>query len=341
MPELDQTNTDNESEYDPTSAGGEVDNEFENDDFENADRGDTLEVAQVEPEPEIPEPEAETEVESESTPEVVETEEAPEVEVPEEETPEEIPEEKPVKKQRIPKERFDEINERRKAAELQNRELQAKLDAKEAKPLEDDFDFDVKEQEYMEHMLDGELDKAKVVRAEIRSAEQRQYQAMTSNVRDEAVEATQMRQEYMTVVEQLQTDFSEFDPEGEDFNQDLIDEVLEMKDAFVARQGNTLSPGKALKKAANYVAKMNDLKTANYEEPVVEKEVEAVDLKKVVSKKATNVKEKVKQANAQPPVMDNGETDSKGSPNITEMDEDEFDALPEATKRRLRGDVVI
>ncbi len=348
MPDLDPAETIvEENTYDPRGVGGEEDTEFDEDDFDNADRGD---VPNQEPEAE-PEPEAEAEPEPEPEPEAeAEVDPEPEAEVnPEEEVleddgqkekdkPEQEKEEvdeAPKKQQRIPKQRFDEINERRKTAELQIRELQAKLDAQEAKPLEDEFDFDTKEQEYMEHVLDGELDKAKVVRSEIRSAETRRYQAMATTVRDEAVEVTQARTEYMVVVNKLQSDFNEFNPEGEGFNQDLVDEVLEMKDAFISREGNLLTPGQALTKAAAYVAKMNDLKDPMFVEARIEKRV---DLTKVVSKKPVNVKEKVKQSNAQPPNMEAGETDLKGSPNIVDMDDDEFEALPEATKRRLRGD---
>lgn len=325
--------------------GGEKDDEFDDDDFDTADRGDAFdpEAEEEEAEPEAEEEEEEAEPEAEEAEPEAEEEAEPEAEVePEAEAEAEAEaeeEEKPQSNQRIPKQRFDEINERRKAAELRARELQAKLDAQEAKPLEDEFDFDSKEQEYMEHVLDGELDKARVVRAEIRAAETRQYQAMATTVREEAVEVTQARTEYMGVVGQLQENFAEFDPEGENFNQDLVDEVLEMKDSFVSRQGNVLSPGQALKKAAAYVTKMYDLKEVGYQEAPV-KEEPKVDTKKVVAKKATNVKQKVAQANSQPPTMEAGETDHKGSPNIADMDEDEFEALPEATKRRLRGDAL-
>ena len=190
----------------------------------------------------------------------------------------------------------------------------------------------------MEFVLDGELEKARIIRTEIRTAERQQVQEMTANVKNEAVTATQAQQEYSAVVQDLQTNFEEFDPNAQEFAQDLVDEVIDMHEAFMSRAANTLSSAQSLKKAASYVANMHDLTNKSVE--VVKEPAPEVDLKKVVGKKPTNIKAKVKQANSQPPSMEAGEIDNKGTPNLEDMDEEEYDALPEATKRRLRGDIV-
>ena len=350
MPELDPTNTDNEQDdFDPTSVGGEIDEDL-NADISDDDRGDNFDPdadpsePEADPEPE-PEPEADPEEEDpEKEGEAAEDpdpepEADPEADPEPEPDPEEDPEpEKEVKEQRIPKSRFDQVNDKRKVAELRIRELEAEAALRTTEQPAEKYDFDAAEETYMNHVLDGETDKAKVVRAEIRAAERSEIQAMTSTIRDEAVGETQLRQEYMVVVDSLQKEYSEFDPEGKDFAQDLVDEVLDMKDAFLAKSGNVMTPGQALGKASKYIASMHGLE--NTTTPKEADPVPEVDPKKVVSKKKVNVKEKVAQSKAQPPNMDAGETDIKGTPNILEMSEDEFDALPEAAKRRIRGDVM-
>ena len=82
----------------------------------------------------------------------------------------------PKTENRIPKSRFDEVNERRKLAEKRLAELEAK-EAAEAAAKQGDFDFDGKEEEYMHAVVDGDFSKAKQIRTEIRNAEKALFQS--------------------------------------------------------------------------------------------------------------------------------------------------------------------
>ena len=55
--------------------------------------------------------------------------------------------------------------------------------------------------------------------------------------------------------------------------------------------------------------------------------------------KKTDVKAKAKAANQQPPQLGGNANKSEKAYDINQMSEDEFDALPAATKARLRGDI--
>jgi hypothetical protein len=62
--------------------------------------------------------------------------------------------------------------------------------------------------------------------------------------------------------------------------------------------------------------------------------------------KRTRVKENIKDAKKQPPDLSDAGADSDKSGkksedvDVTKLSTDEFDALPETTKKRLRGDFV-
>ena len=61
-----------------------------------------------------------------------------------------------------------------------------------------------------------------------------------------------------------------------------------------------------------------------------------------VAKKRAEVSRKLKAAEAQPPEMPGESSTARGEKalDIASMTEDEFNALPEATLRRLRGDIL-
>jgi hypothetical protein len=65
-------------------------------------------------------------------------------------------------------------------------------------------------------------------------------------------------------------------------------------------------------------------------------------VKAPVEKRKTNVKKNVEASNAQPPKLNQGESGGKSSSemvDVNKLTDEEFDALPEATRARLRGDL--
>lgn len=243
---------------------------------------------------------------------------------------EEEPEPEPkAKEQRIPKQRFDEVNERMKAAEaaLATREAEeaaAKLAEADA------FDFDAKEREYMELVVDSEFDKAQEIRREIRAAEQAKINASIMTTSTANREQTKIELAFAETVKDLEADYPTMQPGAEGFQQELVDEVLSLHEGFV---NSGMTADLAIAKAVKYVAKMNDIVPLS-EQGEDEGEEEAPPPKKKTSKKAmrTKVKAKVQQ----PGKMPKGSHEK--SIDLDSMSEDEFDALPESKKKELRGD---
>lgn len=303
---------------------------LEDDGDEAVDYGNDLEPAEdSEPAKTTPEPEPDTE--SESKPE-------PEAEAEPETKPESEPDTKtdtePEKQeQRIPKQRFDEINERRKLAEKKLADFEAQQAAAQ-EASQGEFDFDSKEQEYMEAVVDGEFDKAKLLRQEIRAAELANVEVIARRQAENATVQTKASIEFDATVEELARDFDTFNPDTDSYDQLLVDEVLEIHEGFV-NKGH--APAAALRKAVRYVAAANGLqpnsaaaKTTADPEPATPQVTE-----KPVTKQ--EVRKKVQTRSQQPPDMP-ANAAAEPSFDITSLSEDEYDALPESKIRELRGD---
>ena len=119
------------------------------------------------------------------------------------------------------------------------------------------------------------------------------------------------------------------------FNEEYTNEVVELRDAFIIKGYDAVD---ALSRAVKYVVKDRDLDTAGE----AERPALAAASSEQTAKKKASVAKKLKAAEAQPPELE-GEGSSSRGENVVDfggMSEDEFDALPEATLRRLRGDIV-
>ena len=258
-------------------------------------------------------------------------EEAPAAEQPAEEQP---PVEAPPVDQRIPKERFDTINERRKAAEAELARLQA-AQAAAQQGQEGTFDFEGKEREYMELVVDGEFDKANLVRSEIRAAESQTYQQIAQSTAETTREQTKQSIQFDETVAELQETYDVFNPESDGYDETLVDEALVIYQGF-ADKGYT--PAVAITKAAKYVAKMNDL-VANGEVPADPAPAAAPAVGAKPANPAATA-QKVQAAGQQPPAMPGTGNSQEAAVDVDSMTEDEFDALPESKKAQYRGDFV-
>lgn len=233
--------------------------------------------------------------------------------------------------QRIPKSRFDQVNERRKLAEQRLRELEQQMEAqKKATQAPGSFDFDAAEQQYMEAVVDGEFDKAKAIRGEIRAAERAALQAEHDVLRERASQETIGRLEFENTVKDLLTDYPFYNPEGEGYDEVLTSEALEIHQGLLST--GRYSAAQAIRKAAEMVAKANGLTPAGQQQAAPAPVTPARDTKPDITKK-------VAAAKAQPPKQVVG-TKGDSTPAVHEMSEDEFASLPESTLRKLRGDLV-
>ena len=296
-------------------------------------------VAEVEePEVETEETKAEEEAEVEAA-QVEETEaqaeEEPEAEV-EEETVAEV--EEPVaepKKHMVPKERLDAVLAKQKALQKQLEELQAQNTPVQNAP--EPYDYDTKEAEYQEFILDGETAKATALRKEMRAAEKAEIQFEMEQKMGQTVEHSQQATVLQQAAAELESTFPVFDQHSETFNADATQEVVDLRDAFIT-QG--YQPVDALSKAANFVIKDHGFADAAPESalaaPAVTKPVDEV------AKKRANNQKKLKAAQSQPPEIPGESSSSHGevAQDMSTLTEEEFNALPAATLKRMRGDIV-
>lgn len=283
--------------------------------------------------------------ELEEEPEAKADDEKAEEEEPEEEPEakaeaEEEPEEEPVLEEeeaRIPKARFDEVNERMKKAEGRVNQLEEQItklmDDKQAEPEPeaDPYDFDAKEAEAANALLEGETEKYAQIRREIREEEEKLYMKKAQDLASQGDNLTREELAFDEAGAQLERDFPEFVKGHKEFNQDAYDELMDLYVGY-AKSGR-YNRAEALLKAGEKAARLYGLDNKELEpEP---------DPNKVVDIKRADPKKKAKDASKQPPVLDST-ADEKNEPTIDvgKMSDEEFESLPESAKRRLRGDVL-
>lgn len=245
-----------------------------------------------------------------------------------------VAEEKPAKKTMVPKARLDEVLAKQKALQKQLDEINAANAKSDEAPEE--YDFDTKEVEYQNMVLDGETDKAVALRREIRKAERTQLefemrQEMTKTVsQDRQVNALQQ------AASAMEETYPVFNQNSDEFNEEYTNEVVELRDAFIVQGFEAVD---ALAKAVNFVVKDHDLDSQSDEPPSLAGKAKSVD---EVAKKRAQVKKKLKAADSQPPELPGESSSTHGEKGIdlATLTEEEFAALPESTLKRLRGDIL-
>lgn len=293
-------------------------------------------VAEVE---EVEEPEEEEETVSkdeQSTEEEIESEEET-AELEEEEAeaePESIADEKPAKKPMVPKARLDEVLAKQKALQKQLDEINAANEKAEEAP--ESYDFDAKEVEYQNMVLDGETDKAVALRREIRKAEREQLEYEMRQEMSQTVNQDRQMTALQQAANAMEDAYPVFDSNSEVFDQDMTNEVVELRDAFIMKGYEAVD---ALSKAVKYVVKDHDLDKTVEEAPSLAGKAQKTD---EVAKKRAEVSKKLRAAEAQPPELPGESSSNHGEKGIdlSTLTEDEFAALPEATLKRLRGDII-
>ena len=231
----------------------------------------------------------------------------------------------------VPKSRLDEVL-------AKNKEMQKIIDTMEEKPAENAapaYDFVSKEREYQNLVLDGETEKAAVLREEIRNAEKEQLMSEVQNKMGQTVQQDREARELQQKAQEIVEVFPIFDPQSKTFDEKLSNEVMELRDAFIY-QGYG---------AADSLAKATEVTLLSKRPELLETGEEvsqdpAPKLNQVVQDKKAkaNVQKKVTASQSQPPQMKGESTQNKKVVDINVMSDDEFGALPEDTLRRLRGD---
>ena len=226
----------------------------------------------------------------------------------------------------IPRDRFDQVNARMKAAEAKLREQAAQ---REATQQANAFDFDGKEKEQVQAILDGDTDKALALRKEIRSAERAVLQAEMAAPLQNVTERVTTEMDLKQAVKSLTAKYPVFDPNSDTYDDAITEETLALFEAYKTR-GYT--PAEAMGKAAKMMAQEYGFGEAETAEPAPTKAGKKVPT-------AAQRAAKLDVAKKQPTsgvIPKNEDSD----PSLDEMSEEDFDKLPEATKRRMRGDTL-
>ena len=260
------------------------------------------------------------------------TEEETEPEAELEEEPE--VEEKAAKKPMVPKARLDEVLAKQKALQKQLDEINAANEKAEEAP--ESYDFDAKEVEYQNMVLDGETDKAVALRREIRKAEREQLEYEMRQEMSQTVNQDRQMTALQQAANAMEDAYPVFDRNSDDFNEDMTNEVVELRDAFIMKGYEAVD---ALSKAVKYVVKDHDLDQPQESAPSLAGKAQKSD---ELAKKRAQVSKKLKAAEAQPPELPGESSSNHGEKglDLSTMTEEEFDALPEATLKRLRGDIL-
>ena len=260
------------------------------------------------------------------------TEEETEPEAELEEEP--VVEEKAAKKPMVPKARLDEVLAKQKALQKQLDEINAANEKAEEAP--ESYDFDAKEVEYQNMVLDGETDKAVALRREIRKAEREQLEYEMRQEMSQTVNQDRQMTALQQAANAMEDAYPVFDRNSDDFNEDMTNEVVELRDAFMMKGYEAVD---ALSKAVKYVVKDHDLDQVQESAPSLAGKAQKSD---ELAKKRAQVSKKLKAAEAQPPELPGESSSNHGEKglDLSTMTEEEFDALPEATLKRLRGDIL-
>lgn len=235
----------------------------------------------------------------------------------------------------VPKSRLDEVLAKQKALQKQLDDMkkaqEPPADAPEA------YDFAAKEREYMNLVLDGKEAEAVQLRQEIRTAEKTQLEFDMSQKMQQTVSQNAQATALQAAANELEANFPVFDQNSADYNADYTQEVIDLRDAFIVQGFDAVD---ALSKAANFVIKDHGLAEEAPQESTLTQS--AAPMQDEVAKKRAEVNKKLKAAKAQPPELPGESSAARGEKalDISSMTEEEFDALPDATIKRLRGDLL-
>ena len=262
----------------------------------------------------------------------------------------EVKEEKePKKDSRIPLSRHEAVlnKEREKRADLE-RQLAQYQNGQQLATVNEQItaaeDSIMKmEKDYATLLTDGEIDKATALMAEIRRAERGMAEAK-GDMKIQAAEARATeRARYNTSLERIENAFPELNPDHEDYNDELMAEVAELKDAY---QMKGLTPTVALQKAVKALVEPRTTRQemATTSTPrVSEKDIAA-------ERKAAAVTKVEKATRTSPPNLNRsgvdsdklgaGSTEAQAVMNMTQAEFKKFaDSNPEALAR-ARGDIL-
>lgn len=292
----------------------------------------------------IPEDEDDDEVEDEEDNEPSEEDEDEDLEDGEDDNEEEEDEEydddgEDSSNVKIPKSRLDQVIAQREAERERVKWLEQQLERlleketaveKTSKPPVPEYDFDSKEEDYLNLILEGETEKAVKLRREIDNQKEIQFQARLDMVKEEAIknikDSTDHSKEdikFDALVENYESKYSFLSSASKDYNEEAVDTINMLMAGFIANGNNRVD---ALKRAVDRVAPMFD----------------SGNKRLGSNRKSSAIKRNVRAAKQQPAKTRTSRKTSyeKDSIDITKLSEREFNKLTPREIAILRGDAV-
>lgn len=254
-----------------------------------------------------------------------------------------VAEKEPPKKIMIPKSRFDEVNGAKRVLEEENEQLRRRiLHLDNQKPVEQEpeqeptYDFATKQKDLYELILDGKTDEANTLQQEIDAEKERIFMERMRETSSNAITDAQEQAEFNHTVAALQNQFDFFNPQSPDYDTQLTQEAVVLRDAIHARGG--ISRSDALIAATRYILGTHKPDVLHGE--VIDPGQINTSSGAAPSAERQNSKKSIAAERAQPPATagEGNAVRDDGIVDVMSLSEEEFDALPEATKKRLRGD---
>lgn len=196
------------------------------------------------------------------------------------------------------------------------------------------------EKEYANLLTEGEIDKATDVMSKIRKAEREMAEAK-SDMKIQAAEARNTeRARYNIALERIEGAFPELNPDHDSFNEETMQEVVDLKDAY---QMKGMTPTQALQKAVKMLVEPRTTKqeVATTSQPRVGEKDVAAERKAAAVKKTAEAVAKTPPSLSKVGVdgdkMGGGKLDAR---QVMSMSQKEFAALNAETLAQMRGDTV-
>ena len=229
----------------------------------------------------------------------------------------------------IPKSRYDTASKRATTAEAENTDLKNRLAALE-KPADKDPDPTPDERlatldtQIEKARADNDIDEVVKLMGEQRVIEREVFTPLATETTVSTTSAQKQEADFDAVVANLESKHDMLNADHKDYDEEMVSDILVLQSGFV--NSGKFSPAQAMQKAAAHYLPDAPAPTD-------------IDAKK------TDLEKNLDAAGKMPPdTKDKGANSDKGgdivkdAAQINDMSEKEFDALPETTKSRLRGD---
>lgn len=252
-------------------------------------------------------------------------------------------ESKPAKGKKTANERIQELIRRNKEreAELQRQIAELQKTTSLQKTTENLEQAETQlaelEEKYTQLVLDGSAKEASEVRKQMRQLERAISIAEARQEAAAAKDAVKAELLYDAAVDAIEEKYPQLNPDGEDFDEDLAQEVLELHTAFV---GKGVAPATSIQRAVKYVMAERGL-TSNDRGDEVD-DGKGAGIRRTLDTKNRNAA----ASKAQPPSASKVGADSdalgggvdEGS--ILKMNQEDFAKLSEEALAKMRGDFV-